>query len=49
MFLTTHEYLPLSFASGGNIEHKYTGSNKKIHLNTGATVAYLVIQPFSIE
>ena len=58
MFLIPHEHLPLSFESGGYIEQKYAGrvavkltnyTNKKIHLNAGATVAYIVIQPFSIE
>ena len=58
MFLTPHEYLPLCFESGGYIEAKYTGrvmikltnySSKRINLNAGATVAYMVIQPFSIE
>ena len=58
MFLTPHESLPLSFESHGYIEQKYVGrivikltnyTNKRIHLNAGATVAYMVIQPFSIE
>ena len=58
MFLTPHESLPLSFESGGYIDQKYTGrvmikltnyGHKKIHLNAGAFVGYIVIQPYSIE
>ena len=58
MFLTPHESLPLSFESGGYIDQKYAGrvmikltnyNNKKIHLNAGAFVGYIVIQPYSIE
>ena len=58
MFLTPHESLPLSFESGGYIDQKYVGrvmikltnyGHKKIHLNAGAFVGYIVIQPYSIE
>ena len=58
MFLTPQETLPLSFESGGYIDQKYAGrvmikltnySNKKIYLNMGAFVGYIVIQPYSIE
>ena len=58
MFLTPHESLPLSFESGGYIDQKYAGrvmikltnyGHKKIHLNAGAFVGYIVIQPYSIE
>ena len=58
MFLTPHESLPLSFESGGYVDKKYAGrvmikltnyNNKKIHLNAGAFVGYIVIQPYSIE
>ena len=58
MLLTPHESLPLSFESGGYIDQKYAGrvmikltkySNKKIYLNMGAFVGYIVIQPYSIE
>ena len=58
MFLTPHESLPLSFESGGYIDPKYTGrvmialtnyTNKKIHLNAGTAIGYIVVQPYSIE
>ena len=58
MFLTAHESLPLSFESGGYIDQKYAGrviikitnyANKKIYLNAGTLIGYIVVQPYSIE
>ena len=58
MFLTPHESLPLSFESGGYIDQKYAGrviikitnyANKKIYLNAGTSIGYIVVQPYSIE
>ena len=58
MFLTPHESLPLSFESGGYIDPKYAGrlmirltnyTNKKVHLNAGTSIGYIVVQPYSIE
>ena len=58
MFLTPHESLPLSFESGGYIDQKYAGrviikitnyANKKIYLNAGTSIGYIVVQPYSLE
>lgn len=58
MFLSPNECVPLTFESGGYIDHKYAGrvmlkltnySNKKINVKAGAILAYISMQPFSME
>ena len=58
MFLTQYENLPLSFESCGYIDRNYTGrvmikltnySSKKIKLNSGCPIGYIVMQPYSME
>ena len=58
MFLTQYENLPLSFESCGYIDRNYTGrvmikltnySSKKIKLNSGCPIGYIVMQPYTME
>ena len=58
MFLSPNEILPLTFESGGYIDQKYAGrvmlkltnyTNKKINVKAGAILAYISMQPFSME
>ena len=58
MFLSPNELLPLTFESGGYIDQKYVGrvmlkltnyTNKKINVKAGAILAYISMQPFSME
>ena len=58
MFLSHNELLPLTFESGGYIDQKYAGrvmlkltnyTNKKINVKAGAILAYISMQPFSME
>merc|ERR1712215_505946 len=55
---TQYENLPLSFESCGYIDRNYTGrvmikltnySSKKIKLNSGCPIGYIVMQPYSME
>ena len=54
MFLIQYENLPISFESGGYIDRNYTArvmikltnySSKKVKLNSGSPIRYIVIQP----
>ena len=58
MFLSPNECLPLTFESSGYIDQKYAGrvmlkltnyTNKKINVKAGAILAYISMQPFSME
>ena len=58
MFLLPYENLPLSFESGGYIDRNFKGrvlikltnySTKKVKVNSGACIGYIVMQPYSLE
>ena len=57
MFLIQYENLPISFESVGYIDRNYTGrivikltnySSKKVKLNSGSPIGYIVMQPYSM-
>ena len=58
LFLLPYENLPLSFVSGGYIDRNFKGrilikltnySTKKVKLNSGTCIGYIVMQPYSLE
>ena len=58
MFLLPYENLPLSFESGGYIDRNFKGrvlikltnySTKKVKVNSGTCIGYIVMQPYSLE
>lgn len=58
MFLIPTENMPLDFQSGGYISSNYKGrvllklannSSKTVKLQSGATVGYIVMTPYSLE
>ena len=58
MYLVPYDTLPLSFESGGYIDGNFKGrvmvkltnySTKKMKLNSGTSIGYIAMQPFSME
>ena len=58
MYLVPCDTLPLSFESGGYIDGNFKGrvmvkltnySTKKMKLNSGTSIGYIAMQPFSME
>ena len=58
MFLLPYENLPLCFESGGYIDRNFKGrvlikltnySIKKVKVNSGTCIGYIIMQPYSLE
>ena len=58
IFLLPYENLPLCFESGGYIDRNFKGrilikltnySTKKVKVNSGTCIGYIVMQPYSLE
>ena len=58
MYPVPYDTLPLSFESGGYVDGNFKGrvmvkltnySTKKMKLNSGTSIGYIAMQPFSME